>query len=87
MANLTFIWMVFKNYQNVFLLAVVQNLLITVLLDNFVVKPMVLFVLSFVVRNSATVDAFIDEEIQICEIIHSLRVIKRKDSQIRNSSL
>lgn len=55
--------MIFKNYHNVLLASAAHNFLVTVGLDNFVLRPIVLLVLSFTVKNNSYVDAFIDKEI------------------------
>lgn len=75
--NILFIGLVYKNYRNQFLISAVENIFITCAVDNFLVKPLILTITAFFVKNVIFVDEFIDKEIQIVEIIHEERVLKK----------
>ena len=63
--NMVLISTVYKNYQNALLLAAAQNFLITIALDNVLVKPLVFAIVSFSIKNTHFVDVYIDKEIKI----------------------
>lgn len=63
--NIIFIGLVYKNYRNQFLMSAVLNFLITCAVDNFLVKPVILTITAFFIKNVMFVDQFIDKEIQI----------------------
>lgn len=68
--NIALIGLVYKNYRNQFLVSAVENFLITCAVDNLLVKPLVLTVTAFFIKNVLFIDQFIDKEIQIIEILH-----------------
>lgn len=46
-------------------MSAVLNFLITCAVDNFLVKPVILTITAFFIKNVMFVDQFIDKEIQI----------------------
>lgn len=54
LANLIFLWAVYKNYHNLLLSSAMQNFIITASLDNFVVRPVLFAIFTFTIKNNSS---------------------------------
>lgn len=52
LANLIFLWSVYKNYHNLLLTSAMQNFIITAALDNFIVRPVLFAIFTFTIKNN-----------------------------------
>ena len=55
------LWFVYKNYNNALLLSAILNFFITLALDNFVVRPVILAIYAYPIKNIHFIDVFIDK--------------------------
>ena len=52
LANLIFLWSVYKNYHNTLLSSAMKNFVITAALDNFVVRPVLFAIFTLAIKNN-----------------------------------